>query len=137
MLTAGTILLGMADNNKQVRVYRKTTPAAVARFTAARIAHGNGSAAVRALEPDELDPSRRAWLLSAKARELDAAEYIDVKLQRIGLRAVERISQMVGSSDERIATKNAHFVLDHVRGKALQRSESKHLNLNIEAVLGD
>jgi molecular chaperone GrpE len=36
---------------------------------------------------------------------------------------------------ERIATKNAHFVIDHLRGKAVQRSESKHLNLTIETVL--
>lgn len=127
----------MSKPRKTTRPYRRITPAVIAHQQAAVIAHGNGTAAVRALEPDEMDPSRRAWLIANKAKELDAGEYIDMKLQRIGLRAVERISQMVGSSDERIATKNAHFVLDHVRGKALQRSESKHLNLNIEAVLGD
>lgn len=127
----------MNDKQKPKRHYRRVTPGVIARHQAAVIAHGNGSAAVRSLEPDELDPARRAWLIANKAKELDATEYIDIKLQRIGLRAIERISQLVGSADERIATKNAHFVLDHVRGKPLQRTESKHLSLNIEAILGD
>jgi hypothetical protein len=125
----------MNTPNKKKRVYRRVTPATVARFNAAVIAHGNGTAAVRETEPDEIDSSRRAWLIANKSKELDAGEYIDHQLQRIGVESVERVKELVQSSDERIATKNAHFVIDHVRGKALQRSESKHLNLNIEAVL--
>lgn len=96
---------------------------------------GNATAAVREIDPTIKDPNRRAQLIALKARELDAGEYIDHKMQQIGIEAIERVESMVQSSDERIATKNSHFIIDHVRGKALQRSETKHLNLNIEAVL--
>jgi len=37
--------------------------------------------------------------------------------------------------DERIATKNSHFAIEHLRGKAVQRSENKNLNITIESVL--
>lgn len=62
-------------------------------------------------------------------------QLIDEGLDRIAGKAIERIEAMVSSTDQRIATKNAHFVVDHVRGKAVQRTENKNYNLNIGAVL--
>jgi hypothetical protein len=42
---------------------------------------------------------------------------------------------MVKSEDERIATKNAHFVIEHIRGKAIQRSFNVNAKANIQSVL--
>ena len=125
----------MSYKRKTNRPYRTVTPATVAKFEAAIMTEDNATEAVKAIEPKVTDPSRRAWLIKERSKELDAGEYIDNKLQRIAIDAVERVESMVQSADERIATKNAHFVIDHVRGKALQRSESRSINLNIESVL--
>lgn len=125
----------MTPQQKPKRRYRKVTARTVAEHEAAKLLTGNATAAVREIDPTIKDPNRRAQLIALKARELDAGEYIDHKMQQIGIEAIERVESMVQSSDERIATKNSHFIIDHVRGKALQRSETKHLNLNIEAVL--
>lgn len=128
----------MTDTPKLPRAYRKITPAVIAKYKATEIIEGNGAAAVRATEKltgSKQDARRRAWLIRTKAKAMDSGEYIDHKMQQIGVEAIERVESMVQSPDERIATKNAHFIIDHVRGKALQRSETKHLNLNIEAVL--
>lgn len=120
---------------RKPRAYRRITPNTVAKFNAAVIAHGNGSAAVRAIEPETINVGRRAWLIVQKSKELNATEYIDHQMQQTAIEATERVRVMVQSPDEKIATKNAHFVIDHIRGKALQRSESKTLNINIETLL--
>ena len=125
----------MSYKRKTNRPYRKVTVATIAKHEAKSIELGSGARAVEALEPDEKEARQRAWLINNKKRQLDVGEYVDSQLQQIATEAVERVGTMVQSADERIATKNAHFVIDHVRGKALQRSETKHLNLNIEAVL--
>lgn len=126
----------MKTTQKPKHRRRNITPKVIADYNAAEITEGNGTAAVRLIDPTAQDPSRRSQLIRLKQRELDAGEFIDMKMQQIGIEAIERIELMVQSTDEKIATKNAHFIVDHVRGKALQRSETKHLNLNIEAVLG-
>lgn len=120
---------------KKPRKYRRITKRTVAEFQALQVTEGNGSAAVRVIDPESKDPGRKAVLIAQKSRELDAGQYIDNVMQLIGIEAVERVRELVRSADERIATKNSHFIIDHVRGKALQRSESKHLNLNIQSVL--
>ena len=61
--------------------------------------------------------------------------YIDNSLQQIGSEAIERIGELVFSQDERIATKNAHYVVDHIRGKAVQRNLNASVKLNIQSVL--
>lgn len=66
---------------------------------------------------------------------MNTVDFIDEQFQQIGVSAVNRIGEMVLSNDERIATKNAQYVVDHLRGKAVQRTESKHLSLNIQTVL--
>ena len=62
-------------------------------------------------------------------------DFIDEQFQQIGVDAVNRVGQLVNSNNEKVATKNSHYVIDHLRGKAVQRTESKHLSLNIQTVL--
>lgn len=125
----------METTKKTKRTYRKSNAATIARFQAAVLLTGNGAAAVRMIEPEQRDEYRRAWLLSRKAKALNSNDYIDEQLQQIGAGAVERLGELIYSTDERIATKNVHYAIDHIRGKALQRSESKHMSLNIQTVL--
>lgn len=96
---------------------------------------GNGSAAVRELYPEHQAPGTRAHQIAKKSKEQNALDYVDESLQQIAVTAIQRVNELVQSSDERIATKNAHYVVDHIRGKAVQRTESKHLSLNIQSVL--
>lgn len=96
---------------------------------------GNGTRAVVTLEPDSKKPSQRASDIRSKQGQIVGAAYIDETLVELARPAIDRVRSMIQSADERIATKNAHFVIDHVRGKALQRSENKNYNLTIEAVL--
>lgn len=120
-------------NNK--RVYKKITPRIVAEHALQSIMSGNNTAAVRALEPEYKAPDKRAIRIVSKGREVSAGEYIENQLEQIGSEAIERIGELVQSEDERIATKNAHFVVDHIRGKAVQRSITATTKLNIQSVL--
>lgn len=125
----------MNNAPKTKRQYRKITPLEVAQHKALEAIEGNGTAAVRAIYPTTLKPEHRAWRIQRVSKETNAVDFIEDSMQQIGIDAVQRVGKMVNSSDERIATKNAHFVIDHLRGKAVQRSVSKHLNLTIETVL--
>lgn len=120
---------------KPKRRYRKIDEATIAKFLATKAVEGNGSAAVRTLEPDAKDPGRRAVLIAEKSKELTGAPYIEREFSELAVAAVDRIKELVESTDEHVASKNAHFVVDHVRGKAIQRSENKNVNLNIQSVL--
>lgn len=117
------------------RTYKRITPRIVANHEAQAILSGNNTAAVRALEPEYIAPDRRAVRIVAKSREVSAGEYIENQLEQIGSEAIERIGSLVHSEDERIATKNAHYVVDHIRGKAIQRSITATAKLNIQSVL--
>lgn len=125
----------MSNTPKAKRIYRKITPATVAQFKALEAIEGNGTAAVRIMEDTRLAPSARAFKIVRKSKEANSVDYIEDTMQQIGVDAINRVGKMVNSADERIATKNSQFVIDHLRGKAVQRSESKHLNLTIETVL--
>lgn len=118
--------------------YRKITPKVIADFTMTEFSEGNGTAAVRLLEDTRLAPHQRAWRIVKKREQLEkdnAIDFIENSMQQIGIDAVQRVGKLVNSVDERVATKNSHFVIDHIRGKAVQKTEGKHLNINIEAVL--
>jgi hypothetical protein len=125
----------MSNTPKAKRIYRKITPATVAQFKALEAIEGNGTAAVRIMEDTRLAPSARAFKIVRKSKEANSVDYIEDTMQQIGVDAINRVGKMINSADERIATKNSQFVIDHLRGKAVQRSESKHLNLTIETVL--
>lgn len=117
------------------RVYKKITPRTVANHATQAVLSGNNTAAVRELEPEYLAPDARAVRIVAKRSTGNALEYIDDTLQQIGSDAIERVGELVHSEDERIATKNAHFVIEHLRGKAVQRNISATVRLNIQSVL--
>ncbi len=117
------------------RRYRKITPDVVARFAAAKAIEGNATRAVEVLEPDSKAPANRGHAIATKVQELKGLAYIDSQLEQIGEAAIDRIGEAVQSADERIALKASMFVTDHVRGKAVQRTENKNYNLSIEAVL--
>lgn len=98
------------------------TTAQVAEFKALQALHGNGSAAVRIHTPELLGVSQRSFRIRKKAAQTSATQFIDEQLQQIGIDSIQRVGIMVNSTDERIATKNAHFVIEQIRGKATQKS---------------
>jgi hypothetical protein len=121
--------------NKKPRHYHRITPATISKFKAVEAVQGNGSAAIRILEPTQINPGSRAFKIAKKSKDVNTSDFINNTLQQIGVDAVNRIGKMVHSSDEKVATKNAQYVIDRLEGKPMQRSESKHLNLTIETVL--
>lgn len=124
-----------ATTQSKPRKYRKITPDTVARFETESVLQGNGTAAVRVLEPDRVRPDLRAAEIKAKQGDMTAMEVIEVGLEQMAGKAIAKVEELIGSSDGRIATKNAHFAIEHVRGKAVQRTENKNYNLNIQTVL--
>lgn len=62
-------------------------------------------------------------------------EYLDMYMQQSAITAANRLEQLVNSENEKIATQNVHYVLDHVRGKAIQRSVTAHAKVNIQDLL--
>lgn len=120
---------------KLKRKYRKITPEVVARLKATEALEGSATRAVEALEPDVKNPGDRGYRIKKHAEGLTGLAYVDDQLEQIGADAIDRINALVQSSDEKVAGQNARFVVDHVRGKAVQRTENKNYNLSIEAVL--
>lgn len=125
----------MNETPKKKRQYHRITPQTVAQFKALEAINGNGSEAVAIQTPTILNKGERAWRIRKKPQDINTVDYIENTIQQIGVDAINRVGNMVNSADERVATKNAHFVIEHIRGKAVQKTEGKHLNINIEAVL--
>lgn len=117
------------------RVYKKITPRTVANHTAQAVLSGNHTQAVRDTEPEYKAPQQRALRIVTKNNTVRASEYIENSLEQIGSEAIDRVQSLVHSEDERIATKNAHFVIEHIRGKAVQRNITANVRLNIQSVL--
>lgn len=120
---------------KQPRTYKKITAAQLAEFKALKALHGNGSAAVRALEPTRLAPGQRAYRFVKKGETQQTADYIDNQIQQIGVDAINRIGKLVNSSDERVASKNSQYIVDHIRGQATKKSISLSGKLKFQSVL--
>lgn len=123
------------SNKTTKREYIKITPSQIAKYKALEALVGNGTEAIRRLNPTLLSPKDRAYRIAKKSEEQNTVDFIDDSLQLIGVDAINRIGMMVNSTDERVATKNAHYIVDHLRGQAVRRTEAKHLNLTIEAIL--
>jgi hypothetical protein len=121
------------SNNK--RPYRLITPLTIAQFEAEKIITGNGTAAIRKLNSGYEAPEMRANRIVAKSKSVNASEMIENRLQQIATDAIERVSELVNSEDEKIATKNSHYVIDHIRGKAVQRSITATTKFNIQNIL--
>lgn len=114
---------------------KRITPAVVARFQAEELLQGNGSAAIEIMQPDIINRGDKAHRIRKYAEKHDIADYVPQRVQQIAKAAIDRIEDMVNSTDERIATQNSHFIVELAIGKAVQRSETASVNLNIEAIL--
>jgi len=126
----------MSIEQKQTkRPYKKITPRTVANHQAQAILAGNNTQAVRVTDPEYKAPQQRAHRIVMKSKDVNALQYIENGLEQIGSEAIDRVGELVHSEDERIATKNAHFVIEHLRGKAVQRNISATVRLNIQSVL--
>lgn len=126
------------DKNKKPnkkRQYRLITPLTVAQFEAEKVITGNGTAAIRRLNANYEAPHMRSNYILNKSKTVNASEMIESRLQQIATDAVERVGELVNSEDERIATKNSHYVIDHIRGKAVQRSITATTKFNIQNIL--
>ena len=117
------------------RPYRLVTPLTIAQFEAEKVITGNGTAAIRKLNQDYEAPQARANHIMSKAKIINASEMIESRLQQIATDAIERVGELVNSGDERIATKNSHYVIDHIRGRAVQRSITATTKFNIQNIL--
>ena len=125
-----------STNNKPKRIYRKITPEVITEHKAQTLLQGSGTKAVIQVNDDVYsNPADRAYHIQRQSDKGNAIQYIDDRLQQISVTAINRVDEMLLSDDERIATKNAHFVIDHVRGKALQRSDNRNVNISIESIL--
>jgi hypothetical protein len=116
-------------------IYRKITPAQIAEYKALKAIHGNGSAAVRILEPTRIAVKDRAFRIAKKSEEQSTLDFIDNQMQQIGIDAINRIGKLVNSSDERVASKNSQYIVDHLRGQATKKSITLHGKANIQSVL--
>lgn len=120
---------------KDKRKYRKITPATVAKFKADVLLHGNGTRAVQMDDDEYLAPEQRAHRILTIDKQSATPDIIENALQQIAVDAVQVLSNSVNSTDEAIALNATKYTIDHLRGKAVQRSESKNLNISIESVL--
>lgn len=117
------------------RIYKTITPETVAVHRARKLIAGNGSAAVRQGEPGYFNPGSRAHRIAKKSKGIATGQFIDEHLEQIGVDAINRLGELVNSTDERVAQKSVHYTIDHIRGQATKKSISITGKLNIQNVL--
>lgn len=96
---------------------------------------GNGTRAVEALHDDYLAPHLRSHNILKKDKDISTVQYIDNSLQQMSEAAMQTINNTIMGRDEALAFQASKYVTDHLRGKAVTRSENKTLSINIESVL--
>lgn len=117
------------------RIYKRVTANAVAIQKAQELLYGNGTAAIRKYQPEYFSPKDRAYRLAKKSEGIATTEFIDQQLQQIGVDAINRLGDLVNSTDERVASKSVMYTIDHLRGQATKKSISLTGKLNIQSVL--
>jgi len=117
------------------RRYRRITKDTIAKYRAAEIVTGNGSAAVRQLEPDHINYGDKASRIRKKSESMPTTQYINEAMEQIAGDAVRVLSVLVHSNDEAIATRNVHYAIDQTRGKAVTKSIALTGKVNIQSVL--
>lgn len=122
-------------SNAKKRVYRKVTPEMVAKFKAVESRTGNGTQAVRELEPDRINPTNRAHTIQTHINNAEVNPYIENRLIEMVQPSLNRISDLIESDNDQVATKNAWKVVEHIRGKEINRSISETRTINIETIL--
>lgn len=118
------------------RPYRRITKDVITRHNAEAALVGNGTRAVESLTPEYRAPHRRAYQIVKKGLQVSNSEYVDTVLEQVAVKAADRLEELVDSTDEAVATRNVHFALEQKRGKAVQKTQSENVNINIETVLG-
>lgn len=120
---------------KPKRKYRHVTPELATRFRAEKAIQGSGTAAVEVLEPDYKSAKDRAYQIAKITEGMSPDDYVEEAIEQIAVVAIERVNELVQSTDEHVATKNAHFIIEQRRGKAVQKNQNTNVNLNIQTVL--
>lgn len=124
------------DPAKKVkRVYRRITPQTVSRLKSEILVQGNATRAVAALDPQYRAPHQRAYMIMKHDEEVSSDDYLEERIEQIAVTAIDRVDTLVNSTDERTALKASQFVIEQRRGKAVQKTENKNFNLNIQSVL--
>lgn len=125
----------MTYKRKTVRPYRRIDKLTIAKHHAAVAATGSGSAAVRTMTPGYSNEGDRAYHIQKKAEAMPTDEYMQNSIEQIAAEAVQVLGELVHSADEAIATRNVHYAIDQQRGRSVQRTENKNVNISIETVL--
>lgn len=125
----------MKTRNRNKRQYRKITSETVAKHRAARIAAGNGTAAVELTDPDYKRPHDRAYHIQKKSELMPTSQYLNDSMEQIAAEATQELGELIHSNDEAIRTRNVHYAIDQVRGKAVTKSISLVGKTNIQSVL--
>lgn len=126
----------MAVKHKKIkRPYRKITPLVIAHHKAQMLISGNGARAVDDTNDDYASSRQRAHMIIAKDNSGGTGDMIEHALQQIAGEAMQTIANTVTGTDEALALRASTYTIDHLRGKAVQRSENKNLNISIESVL--
>lgn len=125
----------MNTTKRNKRPYRRITSATVAKHRARVIIDGNNTKAVESTDDDYNNPSDRGYRIQKKAESIPTLQYIDDSLQQIGAEAIQELGELIHSRDEAIKTRNVHYAIDHLRGKAVQKSVTLTGKLNIQSVL--
>ena len=125
----------MNTAKRQKRHYKRITAQTVAKHRARAIIDGNGTRAVETTDPEYKTPHDRAYRIQKKSESIPTLQYIDDSLQQIGAEAVQELGELIHSRDERIKQKSVHYAIDHIRGKAVQKSVTLSAKLNIQSVL--
>lgn len=125
----------MNKTKKQKRHYRRITSATVAKYKAQELVSGNGTKTIEVSNPEYQSPHDRAYRIRKKSESMPTMQYIDDSLQQIGAEAVQELSVLVHSDDEAIRTRNVHYAIDHIRGKAVTKNVTLTGKMNIQSVL--
>lgn len=125
------------DTIKPKRIYKKINSTVIAEHQTKALLTNNTDA-VRQLDSDyktDYSIQQRGYKINKKSQGVNALDYIDKKMDEIGIIAINRVKELTQSDNESIATKNSHFVIDHIRGKAVQKTDNRNLNISIETIL--
>lgn len=125
----------MKTKHKKRRQYRKITVETIAKHKAAELAAGNGTRAVETVEPGYSSPKDRAYHIAKKSESMPTSVYLNNSLEQIAEESIQVLGELIHSDDEAIATRNVHYAIDHVKGKAVQKSVTLTGKLNIQSVL--
>lgn len=87
-------------------------------------------------EKDQGDQVVQIYTEAIRDVAQSAAKQVVDKLNKAALKAIKRVDEMIESPNEDIATRNAHFAINHVLGTPVNKSISRVERVNVD-VLAD